>query len=79
MTVSSAAGLVGAAQQTDCSAAKFAAFGFAGSLRAELAKDGSRVDSPVACPYCIDTGMLDGVRTKFPRMLPILRPESAAR
>lgn len=78
MTVSSAAGLVGVAKQTDYSASKFAAFGFAESLRAELAKDATGVDSLVACPFYIDTGMFAGVRTKVPRLLPILDQDYAA-
>lgn len=78
VTVSSAAGLTGVARQTDYSASKFAAFGFAESLRAELAKDHAGVDSLTVCPYYIDTGMFDGVRTKYRRLLPILEPEYAA-
>ncbi|HEY9294456.1 MAG TPA: SDR family oxidoreductase [Microlunatus sp.] len=79
VTVASAAGLVGVARQTDYSASKFAAFGFAESLRAELRKLRTGVNSLVVCPYYIDTGMFDGVRTKLPRLLPILRPEYVTR
>lgn len=57
-------------RQTDHSASEFAAFGFAESLRTELARDGSRMDSLVVFPYCIDTGMSDGVRSRYPRLLP---------
>ncbi|MWV51352.1 SDR family NAD(P)-dependent oxidoreductase (plasmid) [Rathayibacter sp. VKM Ac-2803] len=78
VTISSAAGLVGVARQTDYSASKFAAFGFAESLRVELAKKRARVNSLVVCPYYIDTGMFDGVKTKFPLVLPILKPENVA-
>lgn len=78
VTVASAAGLVGVARQTDYSASKFAAFGFAESLRAELAKDRTGVRSLVACPAYISTGMFEGVRTRFPLLLPILRPETVA-
>ena len=77
-TISSAAGLVGVAKQTDYSASKFAAVGFAESLRVELAKDDTGVDSVVVCLYYIDTGMFAGVKTKFPRLLPILSPDYAA-
>lgn len=79
VTIASAAGLVGVAKQTDYSASKFAAFGFAESLRAELKKDRTGVTSLVVCPYYISTGMFEGVRTKFPRLLPILEPEYVAR
>lgn len=78
VTVASAAGLVGVPRQTDYSASKFAAFGFAESLRCELTKDGTGVNSLVVCPSYISTGMFDGVRTRFPLLLPILRPETVA-
>lgn len=78
VTIASAAGLVGVARQTDYSATKFAALGFAESLRMELAKERVGVDSIVVCPYYINTGMFDGVTTKFPRLLPILQPDDAA-
>ncbi|WP_375544652.1 SDR family oxidoreductase [Brevibacterium luteolum] len=78
VTIASAAGLVGVAKQTDYSASKFAAVGFAESLRVELAKDDTGVDSFVVCPYYIDTGMFAGAKTKFPRLLPILSPDYAA-
>ncbi|WBL20460.1 SDR family oxidoreductase [Citricoccus sp. NR2] len=78
VTIASAAGLVGVARQTDYSATKFAALGFAESLRMELAKERAGVDSIVVCPYYINTGMFDGVATKFPRLLPILQPGDAA-
>lgn len=77
VTISSAAGLAGVAKQTDYSASKFAAFGFAESLRAEMAKQETGVTSLVVCPYFIDTGMFDGVETRFPLLLPILKPEYA--
>ncbi|MBD1593905.1 SDR family oxidoreductase [Arthrobacter sp. S1_S22] len=78
VTVASAAGLVGVARQTDYSAGKFAAFGFNESLRAELRAGGTGVGTLVVCPYYIDTGMFDGVRTRFPRLLPILEEEAVA-
>lgn len=78
VTVASAAGLVGVARQTDYSASKFAAFGFNESLRAELRAGKTGVDTLVVCPYYIDTGMFDGVRTRFPRLLPILKEEVVA-
>lgn len=78
VTISSAGGLVGVAKQTDYSASKFAAFGFAESLRVELAKDGTGVNSLVVCPYFISTGMFEGVQTKYPRLLPILKPDYVA-
>ncbi|MCZ4080416.1 SDR family oxidoreductase [Rhodococcus sp. H36-A4] len=78
VTVSSAAGLVGVAKQTDYSASKFAAFGFAESLRVELSKANAGVNSLVVCPYFVSTGMFKGVQTKYPLLLPILTPEFVA-
>lgn len=78
VTIASAAGLVGVARQTDYSASKFAAFGFTESLRAELAADHSRVGTLVVCPYYINTGMFAGVKTKYPRLLPILDEQDVA-
>lgn len=75
VTIASAAGLVGVAKQTDYSASKHAAIGFDESLRAELGAAGSDVRTTVVCPFFIDTGMFDGVVTRFPRLLPILQPD----
>lgn len=78
VTIASAAGLVGVARQTDYSASKFAAFGFNESLRAELRANRHEVNTLVVCPYYIDTGMFEGVRTRWPLLLPILREEDVA-
>ena len=72
VTIASAAGLVGVAQQTDYSASKFAAVGFLESLRAELRAQDSAVNTLTVCPFYINTGMFDGVQTRFPALLPIL-------
>lgn len=79
VTIASAAGLVGVAKQTDYSASKFAAFGFTESLRGELHARGSGVSTLLVAPYYIDTGMFDGVTTRFPRLLPILEENDVAR
>lgn len=79
VTIASAAGLVGVAKQTDYSASKWAAVGFAESLRAEMKKYRTGVTSLVVCPYYVSTGMFEGVRTKFPLLLPIMTPEYVAR
>lgn len=72
VTIASAAGLVGVSKQTDYSASKHAAVGFDESLRVELARRHPGIVTTVVCPYYIDTGMFDGVRTRFPWLLPIL-------
>ncbi len=79
VTVASAAGLVGVARQTDYSASKFAAFGFTESLRNELRARGSNVATLLVAPFYIDTGMFEGVQTKFPRLLPILKEAEVSR
>jgi len=79
VTIASAAALLGVARQTDYAASKWAAFGFAESLRAELRKDGLPVSTLVVAPYFIDTGMFAGVRTRFPLLLPILQERDVAR
>jgi all-trans-retinol dehydrogenase (NAD+) len=78
VTVASAAGLVGVARQVDYSASKHAAVGFNESLRAELHQLAPRVRTTVVCPYYIDTGMFEGVRTRVPSLLPILRQHDVA-
>jgi all-trans-retinol dehydrogenase (NAD+) len=78
VTIASAAGLIGVAQQTDYSASKHAAVGFDESLRAEMRTLGTGVRTTVVCPYYIDTGMFDGVATKYPFLLPILKEQKVA-
>jgi all-trans-retinol dehydrogenase (NAD+) len=78
VTISSASGLLGVAKLTDYAASKFAAFGFMESLRSELRMKGSAVNTLTVCPHYIGTGMFDGVRTKFPRLLPILEEAKVA-
>lgn len=75
VTVASAAGLAGTSRLVDYCASKFAAVGFDESLRMELKRLGSPVRTTVVCPFFIDTGMFDGVKTRFPWLLPILKPE----
>lgn len=79
VTVASAAGLVGVAKQTDYSASKWAAVGFTESLRAEMRTQHTGVRTLVVCPFFIDTGMFEGVRSRFPLLLPILKEGEVAR
>jgi all-trans-retinol dehydrogenase (NAD+) len=77
-TISSASGMLGVAKLTDYAASKFAAFGMMESLRSELRMKGSSVNTLTVCPHYIGTGMFDGVKTKFPWLLPILDERKVA-
>ncbi|WP_243315669.1 SDR family oxidoreductase [Geothrix paludis] len=79
VTVASAAGLAGTSRLVDYSASKFAAVGFDESLRMELKRLGSPVRTTVVCPFFIDTGMFEGVKTRFAWLLPILKPDYVVR
>lgn len=75
VTISSNAGMVGANGLMDYCASKFAVFGLDESLRMELTKLGKTgVHTTCVCPYYINTGMFDGVKTKYSFLLPILDP-----
>lgn len=74
VTVASAAGLAGTSRLVDYCASKSAAVGFDESLRMELKRLGSPVRTTVVCPFYIDTGMFEGVKTRFAWLLPILKP-----
>lgn len=79
VTIASAAGFAGTARLTDYCASKHAAVGFNESLRLELKNQGSKVKTTIVCPYFIDTGMFDGVKTRMSLLLPILKPEPVVR
>jgi all-trans-retinol dehydrogenase (NAD+) len=77
VTIASAAGLIGVKGLGDYCASKFAVFGFDESLRMELRRLKSGVKTTVVCPFFIDTGMFRWVKTRFPLLLPILKPAQA--
>jgi all-trans-retinol dehydrogenase (NAD+) len=79
VNISSAAGLIGVPGLADYCASKFAAFGFDEALRMELGRLKSGVRTAVICPFFIDTGMFEGVKTRFPLLLPILKKEYVAK
>lgn len=66
VTIASAAGLAGSATLTDYSGSKYAAVGFMESLRAELRDQASSVTTLTVCPFYINTGMFDGVKSGSP-------------
>lgn len=79
VSVASAAGIVGVSKLSVYCAAKFADFGFDEALRMEFRQKKLNIRTSVICPYFINTGMFAGVRTRFPILLPILKPENVAR
>ncbi len=75
VTVGSASGMVGVSRLVEYSASKHAAIGFDESLRMELAELAPGVRTTIVNPYYIDTGMFDGVTTRLPWLLPILKEQ----
>jgi all-trans-retinol dehydrogenase (NAD+) len=78
VTIASAAGLIGVTGMVDYCASKWAAVGFDEALRVELKRTAPGVKTTVVCPYFVDTGMFDGVTTRFPFLLPVLKAEYVA-
>lgn len=72
VTIASSAGLVGVARLADYCASKWAAVGFDESLRVEFKKYRPALKTTIVCPFFINTGMFDGVKSRFPLLLPIL-------
>ncbi len=77
VTIASSAGLVGVSKLTDYCASKWAAVGFDESLRMELRERAPGVKTTVVCPFFIDTGMFEGVKSRFEWLLPILTEHEA--
>ncbi|XP_068737551.1 epidermal retinol dehydrogenase 2-like [Montipora capricornis] len=78
VSIASSAGFFGVNGLCDYCSSKYGAVGFNESLNMELGvlkKDG--VHTTVICPFYINTGMFDGVKTRFPLLMPILEPEWA--
>ncbi|NXR51079.1 RDHE2 dehydrogenase, partial [Hippolais icterina] len=77
--ISSCAGLNGGIQISDYCASKFAALGFAESIDEEMrALKKTGIKTTIVCPFAINTGMFDGVKSKWPHVLPVLDPEYVA-
>lgn len=72
VNIASAAGMIGVAKMTDYSASKFAHFGFDEALRMELKQMRKNIHTTIVTPYFINTGMFDGVKSRFSFLLPIL-------
>lgn len=66
ITIASGAGLFGTSGMMDYSASKFGAVGIHESLTMELYSLGcTGVRTTCVCPYFINTGMFDGVQTRY--------------
>lgn len=77
VNISSAAGIVGVSRLSDYSAAKFGLFGFDEAMRAEWKRLGRKISTTVVCPFYLQTDMFRGAKTRFPLLLPIMKPEKA--
>ena len=78
VTVASAAGVIGVAGLAAYCASKWAAAGFNESLRVELKQVAPNVRTTVVCPFFVNTGMFDGVRSRVSWLLPILEEDRVA-
>lgn len=66
VNIASAAGISGVNGLADYCASKFAAVGFDESLRMEfLSMEKTGVHTTVICPFYINTGMFEGVQTRY--------------
>lgn len=63
VSIASMAGIGGMPAMTDYSASKFGAVGFNEALRLEMKREKTGVNCTTICPYYINTGMFDGVKT----------------
>ncbi|NNF51855.1 MAG: SDR family oxidoreductase [Gammaproteobacteria bacterium] len=79
VTIASAGGIAGTSKLVDYCSSKFAAIGFDESLRLEMKRLAIPVRTTVVCPFYVDTGMFEGVKTRFPFLLPILKPDALVR
>ena len=66
ITIASSAGLFGVASLMGYCGSKFGAVGIHESLVSELASQKLRgIKTTVVCPFYINTGMFDGVKTRY--------------
>lgn len=74
--IASAAGMISNPKMSVYAASKWAVIGWSDSLRIELKQACSKVRVTTVAPYFINTGMFDGVKSRF---FPILKPEPTSR
>lgn len=75
--IASAAGLLANPRMSAYAASKWAVIGWSDSLRVELKERKSNVHVTTIAPYYINTGMFDGVESRW--FMPILDPENTSR
>jgi short-subunit dehydrogenase len=74
--IASAAGMISNPRMSVYAASKWAVVGWSDSVRLELKQMKSKVHFSTLAPYYINTGMFDGVKSRF---FPILKPEPTAK
>lgn len=74
INIASAAAYTGVPQLSDYAASKAAIANFTHSLRLEIKKKKMNIHTTLISPFYISTGMFEGVKTRFPRLLPIQEP-----
>ncbi len=74
--IASAAGMLSNPKMSVYVASKWAMIGWSDSVRIELKEAKSNVRFSTIAPYYINTGMFDGVKSRF---FPILEPEATSR
>ena len=74
INIASAAAYTGVPKLSDYAASKAAIANFTHSLRLEMKKKKMNIHTTLISPFYISTGMFEGVKTRFPRLLPIQEP-----
>ena len=74
--IASAAGMISNPKMSVYAASKWGVIGWSDSVRIELKQMRSKVHFTTIAPYFINTGMFDGVKSRF---FPILKPEPTAK
>lgn len=74
--IASAAGMISNPRMSVYAASKWGVIGWSDSVRIELKQMKSKVRFTTIAPYFINTGMFDGVKSRF---FPILKPEPTAK
>ena len=74
--IASAGGMLSNPKMSVYAASKWGAIGWSDSVRIELQDMKSNVHVTTVAPYYINTGMFDGVKSRF---IPILKPEYVAK